>query len=176
MPAPTGTAYPASRPGQSVQPSPTRTVPTEARSEPPPPQPGAAPVPSYASVGNSGPPPPQPGASPSSRLPPPPRAGEMPSQSSIPPPQQNMAPTRSTMPMGPVSGRAPRPSSVEHAPGYVQNIYAQQTYDHEPQGQQSKRMSLGDSSLVDTAKGWLGAAGSKLAEFEEGAWRRINGK
>jgi hypothetical protein len=159
-------AYPPARPGAvagpaptpyilSPQPIPSRTVPASALQDgPPPPQPGAVPVPpGQLAVSSTLPP--------ASGLPPPPKAGETvkqpqttpyspPPQMSVPPPQRNYAPTHSTStsisslqsprtPNRNVSGRTTynfgavpdgaghhRRVSSEHPPGYQQNIYAQE--------------------------------------------------
>ncbi|KAK6007109.1 hypothetical protein QM012_006117 [Aureobasidium pullulans] len=142
-------SYPAAQPGAAAGPAPTGSV-----SRPPPPPPTST-IPT--NFQNDGPPPPQPGAVPmpsstlgrsngyDSNSPAAPRAQPMPQQLNIPPPTTTglathsttttaaaspTSPTRRpvTLPMGPVSPTMQqhnRPQSISsHPPGYQQNPYA----------------------------------------------------
>jgi len=139
--------YPAAQPGVAAvpvatpqaQPQPTRTT-AVTNHGPPPPQPGAVPVPPSQNAPMTA----------LSTLPPPPRAGEageqqsasmttMPPQMGIPAPQQNSTPTRGTMYSPPETTRAapttinfgavPAPTATQagsHPPGYRQDLNAQE--------------------------------------------------
>ncbi|RMY75253.1 hypothetical protein D0863_02726 [Hortaea werneckii] len=99
---------------------------------------------------------------------------------------------------GPQDGPAGGRRSSEHPPGYQQNVYAQEMTPAQRaslEGEQRRDGfaahlggGLGSGNVGnggvggegegvwETAKTWLGAAGSKLAETEEEVWKRINGK
>lgn len=133
MPAPTPYApIPQAEPTRTTQPS-------LEQNGPPPPQPGAVPMPpsqqALMTATNALPPPPQAGSSVK-----PTAFTSALNQMHIPPPQQNYAPTHSTttaapspatpqrsgpttLNLGPVSST---PASAEHPQGYQQNIYAQE--------------------------------------------------
>lgn len=129
---------------------------------------------------------------------PPPQQNFAPTRSTDPAtsmtPQHGGGPT--TLNLGPVAGQAP---ASEHPPGYQQNIYAQELTPaqraslEQEAGREGFAAQLGVGERTGggiggdgagegvgdvwkTAKSWLGAAGSKLAETEEEVWRRINGR
>ena len=133
-------SYPAAQPGAAAGPAPTGSV---SRQAPPPP------TGTISTSQHDGPPPPQPGAVPmpfaqsngyNPNSPAAPRAQPMPHQINIPPPTTSALPTHSTaaaspasptrrpvtLPMGPVSPTMhSRPQSISsHPPGYQQNPYA----------------------------------------------------
>ncbi|KAK5135483.1 hypothetical protein LTR08_005272 [Meristemomyces frigidus] len=161
----TSAPYPPARPGQAAAPAPTPYLPRA--------QPEATRTSQQALLGENRPPPPQPGAVPvppsqhaptpaTSSLPPPPKAGDLaapaggPQASGFtsalhqmhvpPPPQMNYAPTRSTatatgpvtpfrsapttLNLGPVASAPGSAASIgavgSGPPGYQQNVYAQE--------------------------------------------------
>lgn len=178
-------------------PEPTRTS-HQQQNGPAPPQPGAVPLPpgqqAAISASSTLPAPPKPGEALQQR-----QAG-MPSQVSIPPPQQNYAPTHSTtyaplpasggpttVELGPVA--SPHEPQSQYPPGYHQNVHAQEMSSAQRSSleDQERRESVfanvgGDSAnetagnMWSTVKGWASAAGGKLAEVEESAWKQINGR
>ncbi|GAB1726632.1 hypothetical protein NU195Hw_g8325t1 [Hortaea werneckii] len=97
------------------------------------------------------------------------------------------------------AGSAGGRRSSEHPPGYQQNVYAQEMTPAQRASLEGEQRREGFAAQLGgglggggnggdggvggegegvwgTAKSWLGAAGSKLAETEEEVWRRINGK
>ncbi|TVY73590.1 hypothetical protein LSUE1_G008478 [Lachnellula suecica] len=207
-------AYPPARPGAPAVPAPTgiaaqryaplqptKTTSSEAEG-PPAPQAGAAPTPFTRN------------------LPPPPKAGEIfhpeqtpaprqpnsmpyPPQMGIPPPTTSFGgqpPSSSTYTSNTASSSypvqipstesgAPR-RSIEHPPGYHQNVYASEQTNEQRRAQEANNASdlaarpyaekVGamdsdsSSSLWNTAKTWLGQTGEKLSEAEAEVWRKIN--
>ena len=162
MPAPTGTPY---TPNQ-YQPQPTRTTATLDDAGPPPPQPGAVPIP------------PQQHIAPATALPPPPKPGQaaalreavttQPPQMYMSPPQNNYAPTHTTSTtntptkaglgpttlnfgaVSPVGGGIAPPS---HPPGYQQNVMAQEM-------SSTARASLDANERRESLAGAFGLGGS----------------
>lgn len=207
----TTSAYPPARPGAPAVPAPTGTAaqryaplqPTKTTSSeaegPPMPQPGATPAPL------------------SRHVPPPPRAGEtyhpeqtsapqqpssIPPQFAIPPPTAafgGLPPKSSTSTSNTASSSypvqipsaesgAPR-RSLEHPPGYQQNVYAsdmtsEQRRAHEANnasnfgGRESAEkvgaMDSDGSSVWNTAMKWAQQTGEKLSKAETEVWRKIN--
>ncbi|KAF9874005.1 hypothetical protein CkaCkLH20_08377 [Colletotrichum karsti] len=175
-------------------PRPTPTKTTDDVSQPPLPQPGAVPVPMAANK--------------SSTLPPPPKAGEAyqppaptpatqatvpyPPQMAIPPPTmsaQRGSSTSTTTANGPqMTGPRPIPlggdpaSSLEHPPGYQQDVSASEFNSHQRAAHHAAVASAAergsqapaDEGVWDTAKKWAAAAGGSLAAAEQEVWRRIN--
>ncbi|KAL0931748.1 uncharacterized protein CTRU02_212701 [Colletotrichum truncatum] len=175
-------------------PRPTPTTATDDVSQPPPPQPGAAPVPSAGK----------------STLPPPPKAGETyqppaptpatqatvpyPPQMTIPPPTMSYAAQRGSSTStntayGPqMTGPQPIPlggdpaSSLEHPPGYQQDVSASEFNSHQRAAHNAAVASAvergpqaqTDEGVWDTAKKWAAAAGGSLVAAEQEVWRRIN--
>ncbi|KZL71099.1 hypothetical protein CT0861_03853 [Colletotrichum tofieldiae] len=176
-------AYPALRP--------TPTQKTDDVS-PPPPQPGAAPVPVTGT----------------SSLPPPPKAGEVyqppaptpatqatppyPPQMGIPPPTMPHSALRgspTSIANGPqMTGPRPIPlggdpaSSLEHPPGYQQDVSASEFSSHQRAAHHAAVASSAErgfqtqseEGVWDTAKKWAQAAGGSLAAAEQEVWKRIN--
>ncbi|GKT73176.1 hypothetical protein ColTof4_05599 [Colletotrichum tofieldiae] len=169
-------AYPALRP--------TPTQKTDDVS-PPPPQPGAAPVPVTGT----------------SSLPPPPKAAPTPATQATPPypPQMGIPPP--TMPHSALRGSptsiangpqmtGPRPiplggdpaSSLEHPPGYQQDVSASEFSSHQRAAHHAAVASSAErgfqtqseEGVWDTAKKWAQAAGGSLAAAEQEVWKRIN--
>lgn len=82
---------------------------------------------------------------------------------------------------------APR-RSLEHPPGYQQNLYASELSSDQRRAQDAANNSSGGlggyggsekggidaESMWNTASKWVTAAGNKLSETEEEIWRRIN--
>ncbi|KAH8894794.1 hypothetical protein GQ53DRAFT_744208 [Thozetella sp. PMI_491] len=210
--------YPAAQPGaaprlaaptgpaQAGRYAPLQPTPTQKLGEqtPPPPQPGAAPIP------------------PSSKLPPPPRAGE---QYHPPEPTPAPHPPRMGYPLPPQMGMAIQPPSLSqrgtastsaaplysvpqplgvggpygaqvgaratdspsHPPGYYQDVNASEFTSHQRaaqnaqiewerhQGGASTTSYEGDDEGVwGSAKKWAQSAGEKIAAAESEVWRRIN--
>ncbi|KAH8815795.1 hypothetical protein F5884DRAFT_194453 [Xylogone sp. PMI_703] len=202
---PSAPAYPTARPGASA-PAPTGTGALTHRNEPlhptpttkiqedaAPPQPGAVPVPPYRHGSN---------------LPPPPKVGEtyhppaakspsQPPQMAIPPPMtafqaqhatmsssinQQSKPYPISLPVSDSGAAAPR-RSLEHPPGYQQNVYASELTNSQRIATEAMNNSDFDrrqgyendeGSLWDAAKKWAQTAGTKLSQAEEEVWRRIN--
>jgi hypothetical protein len=114
----------------------------------------------------------------------------------IPPPQQNQAPTHTTqlngpttLNLGPVSVPAASQQQQAAAPGYQQNIHAQELSSaqrsslEEQERKESAFANVGGDiagetagSVWSTVQGWVGAAGKGLAEAEEKVWKGINGR
>ncbi|KAK8211526.1 hypothetical protein M8818_003179 [Zalaria obscura] len=211
-----GPAYPAAQPAAAAfpgptpaisrpQPSATRTIASQDTpyDGPPPPQPGAVPMPPSHPLPSSTsiPPPPQPGATAAQ-----PAITAMPAQASIPPPSSNAAPTHSTytsppssapragpttLNLGPVNPPAPSQASQysvnanAHPPGYVQNEYAQEMTPaqraslevQEVREAQERRGRSG--SLGGSLGGMLGAGGADeglpRTEQEAGVWGSVKG-
>lgn len=198
--------YPAAQPGATTSlpvqtasaqaysiPRPTPTKTTDDVSQPPPPQPGAVPVPMAVSK---------------STLPPPPEAGEAyqppaptpatqatvpyPPQMAIPPPTlpaQRGSSTSTTAANGPqITGPRPIPLggdpalSLEHPPGYQQDVSASEFNSHQRAAHNAAMASAAergsqapsDEGVWDTARKWAAAAGGSLAAAEQEVWRRIN--
>ncbi|KZL87631.1 hypothetical protein CI238_07768 [Colletotrichum incanum] len=185
LPAQTASAqaYPALRP------SPTQKTDDVS---PPPPQPGAAPVPVTGT----------------STLPPPPKAGEVyqppaptpatlaappyPPQMGIPPPTMSHSALRgssTSIANGPqMTGPRPIPlggdpaSSLEHPPGYRQDVSASEFSSHQRAAHHAAVASSAErgfqaqseEGVWDTAKKWAQAAGGSLAAAEQEVWKRIN--
>ncbi|KAF4628311.1 hypothetical protein G7Y89_g9841 [Cudoniella acicularis] len=205
--------YPSARPGDSAFPAPTGnaaqryapvnpTPTTQGESEgPPPPQPGAVPTPlSRSNI----PPPPKAGekyrpqqtgsAQVSSPMPQP-----YPPQMSVPPPMtaaygqptyststSNTPPSAYPVPL-PSSDDGAKRSSLEHPPGYHQNVYASELTSEQRRAQEANNASgfgvrdrtgkvggTESDSMWDTAKKWAQDAGAKIAEAEDSVWRKIN--
>jgi hypothetical protein len=193
MPAPTGAPLHAAT---ATQPPPTRTIQDV---NPPPPQPGAVPVPPNVAA----------------HIPPPPRAGETlkeqqqqqypaptgttsmptPPQMSYPPPSHSQDPTRTGA--STYTG-APTQTFTGSRPTNLPGLGAQVSYEHPPDYRQGTFASEMDSSqnaardawlarndsygaddgvgegVWDTAKKWAAAAGESLAAAEGEVWKRIN--
>ncbi|KAM3077308.1 hypothetical protein ACMFMG_006658 [Clarireedia jacksonii] len=217
--------YLPTTPSSNPAPTPTRTIKDASSDVPPPPQPGAVPKPATGLMGpipstaSPAAPAPLPTASAfSSSIPPP----HLPHQMAIPPPQLTNPPPRSTttantpsmhsLPISlPVHGDAtgtgtqPPPTqtqrqSLEHPPGYQQNVYAAEL----PSAHQHQHHNLphanynSNYSGINTAGGaqgaraddeqhqdgeaegfwnnakkWAESAGEKLSAGEKEVWRRI---
>ncbi len=191
MPAPTAAAQRYA----PLQPTPT----TNTDSEPPAPQPGALPTPLNRST-----------------VPPPPKAGEIyqPQQTAAPtqttaqgfPPQMAHPPPTATYgsqppksststtsaPSGPypvaIPSTEPGPRrSLEHPPGYHQNVYASELTSDQRRAQEaqlandsSRDPGTGSAAGFDsdgvwsTARKWAQQAGEKISEAEAEVWRKIN--
>ncbi|KAI0887142.1 uncharacterized protein GGS22DRAFT_156265 [Annulohypoxylon maeteangense] len=187
------TSYPSAQPGATPSlPAPTGAI-SQAylpQNSPPAPQPGAFPTP----PGTTG-----------TNIPPPPKAGERyqpPQQTSatqpmsIPyPPQMSMSPpsapyaaqqrgtSTASVPTsvysgpGPTAVGGPPTQSLQHPPGYHQNVNASELDMHQRSAiQQSELESQGgDSSGVwDSAKKWAQQTGEKLAAAENEVWKKLN--
>ncbi|GKT43901.1 uncharacterized protein ColSpa_04082 [Colletotrichum spaethianum] len=196
--------YPPAQPGAALSlpvqtasaqaypvPRPTPTQKTDDVS-PPPPQPGAAPMPMAGT----------------STLPPPPKAGEAyhppaptpatqatpfyPPQMGIPPPAMSHSALRgssTSIASGPqMTGPRPIPlggdptSSLEHPPGYQQDVGASEFSSHQRAAHHAAVTSSAErgfqtqseEGVWDTAKKWAQAAGGSLAAAEQEVWKRIN--
>ncbi|TVY47543.1 hypothetical protein LOCC1_G002565 [Lachnellula occidentalis] len=187
FPAPTGTAAQRYAPLQ-----PTKTTSSEA-ARPPPPQPGAAPIPSSGSRETFRPEP--------TSAPQPPTSMPLPSQMSIPPPSSafgGQPPTSSTATANTPSSSYPVQipltesggprRSLEHPPGYHQNVYASDQTSEQRRAQETINASsatsgressenvgaMGSESIWNTAKKWTQQAGEKISEAEAEVWRKIN--
>lgn len=197
--------YPPARPGASL-PAPTATGGLTHRDEPlhptpttksyedvPSPQPGATPVPPGRHESNI-PPPPKTGET---HHPAAPKPQSQPPQMTIPPPMTAFqaqhttlsSPTNQQSKSYPVSlsavdsGAAAPRRSLEHPPGYHQNIYASELTNSQRIATEAMNNSDfdrnqsyedGEGSLWGTAKKWAQTAGTKLSQAEEEVWRRIN--
>lgn len=188
IPAPTGTS--------SIQqqhyippPQPTRTQPLGYQG-PPPPQPNAFPVPSFAAAG------PPPAASTTTSLPPPPKAGESaaattttnaqqpayyPPQMSIPAPaaaasQSAQRGTATTISFGQAPAAPAGGGEVQnHLDRYQRS--QQEALERSEQEQRLARArapSLSEDGVWGSVKGAMAAAGEKIAAAEEEVWKRIN--
>ncbi|KAI1393642.1 uncharacterized protein F4822DRAFT_385341 [Hypoxylon trugodes] len=182
LPTPTTAASQAYTPPQPTQ--------THGHDGPPPPQPGAVPVPSGAAGSN---------------IPPPPKAGEKyqppqqapvtqpasipyPPQMSIPPPTtpyatQQRGTSTATAPIATHSGQGPTAPdgssihSLAHPPGYHQNTNASELdrYQRSAIQQSELENQTGESGGVwDAAKKWAQQTGEKLAAAENEVWKKIN--
>jgi len=191
------TPYPPARPGASV-PAPTAAAglmhrneplhptPTTKIDEPAHPQPGAVPVPPNTHASN---------------IPPPPKTGETyhqpyPPQMAISPPKQSFRTQSTTSSAPPKQPSNPYPvslpvtgsgaeetrRSLEHPPGYHQNIYASELTNSQRLAMESVNASDStsgggyedDEGVWSAAKKWAQTAGSKLSEAEQEVWKRIN--
>ncbi|KAK2608766.1 hypothetical protein QQS21_002623 [Conoideocrella luteorostrata] len=193
-----GQAYPAAQPGATPSlpkqtaapqtgyalPSPTQTS-LVFTDNPPPPQPGAVPVPSGSGASNTLPPPPKAGESvqnqqtaPVTTMPP--QMGYQAPQASLP--IQGRSSTTTTAPVTAASAGIPPPTSLQGhyqsagysppAGGYQQDInaagynqYQRSVAAHEDEG---------EATVWDTARKWANSAGSSLAAAEQEVWKRIN--
>lgn len=199
-PAPAATTtststYPPARPGAVAFSGPTAAAQRYA--------PHVQPTPT-TQIGDENAPAPQPGSvpAPSSRntIPPPPKTGEShrqpyPPQMAIPPPTgpyRSQHPSSSTStttsasasyPVAIPSAEVPR-RSLEHPPGYQQNVYASEPtsgYQKRAQeanasllGAQDASDNMGGMDFLNTAKKWAQQAGEKISEVEAEVWRKIN--
>lgn len=202
----TAAANSQSGPLPASNPEPTRTVPQAIdNAGPPAPQPGARPMPGPAPTSSGQPPPPIPGANPNyvpqsvtatitstttSSVPPPPQLGMTPpahnttptrSTQSIPPPSASGQ--RTTINFGPVSSpSANEPAtdnvrhSLEHPPGYQQNIYAQDGSAADRARLQAAAAEDEDDSLLGTLKSAANEAGKFAQKMEKDAWEWIEKK
>lgn len=190
-------SYPAAQPG-AARSTPTSTVAPSSAHGPPPPQPGAAPVPA------------PPATTAKATLPPPPKAGERPmppeyyappqpsfaqpahsqpypSQMSQPPPGHpaygvppGSTTSATTIPSYthhapstslPISGELPGRTSLEHPPGYVQNPYAS---DMTPAQRLAAEQRENESESISPSLGYNdGARRSSNADFgeEDSVWQ-----
>ncbi|GAO13137.1 uncharacterized protein UV8b_03533 [Ustilaginoidea virens] len=185
LPKPTG----APQPGNvDVAATPTRT--SALRDGPPPPQPGAVPVPLGSRTPSDLPPPPRAGESlrPQQEVPVttmPPQMGYQPPQASLPiqgrsstattapptmmtslPPQNGSPATRTVQGNYPTAGYSPP------AGGYQQDVNAAGFSQH--QGLAAASEEQGEAGVWDTAKKWAASAGESLAAAESKVWKRIN--
>jgi hypothetical protein len=197
-------SYPPAQPGSAAFPAPTSaaqqryaplqpTRTTKPDEGPATPQPGAVPTPISRST-----------------IPPPPKAGESyhppqqtegsvqprayPPQMSIPPPTSayraqplTSSTTTSTSasilyPVGIPSADDPPRRSLEHPPGYHQNIHASELTNQQKRAQEANRsgFSTGDGAsdldtegVWNTAKKWAAQAGERISEAEAEVWRRV---
>lgn len=201
-------SYPPAKPGAAAMPAPTaaaqryaplQPTPTiKTDTEPPAPQPGAVPTPLNRST-----------------VPPPPKAGEtyQPQRTAAPtqptaqpfPPQMAYPPTTTYGSQPPKSSTsttnapsAPYPvaissteasprRSLEHPPGYHQNVYASELTSDQRRAQEAQ-LANDSSSAPDTGSGagfdsdgvwntarkWVQQAGEKISEAEAEVWRKIN--
>ncbi len=200
-------SYPSAQPGAAL-PAPTGSVQRHTPVQPRP----------TTKTDNEGPPPPQPGAFPvpprTSNIAPPPKARESyrsptnskpqpyPAQMLIPPPRSSIGAQPPTSSTGtsitassaypatiPAAEYAATRRSIEHPPGYQQNSYASELSSGQRHSHDASNNSLGglggyggadQSKIIDTesvwntAKQWVSAAGNKLSETEQEIWRRIN--
>jgi len=189
IPAPTSAAQQRYAP---VQPTPT----TRTDSEPPAPQPGAVPTPLNRSA-----------------VPPPPKVGEsyhppQPSGTYTHPPQMSYAPPTTTYgsqtPSSPTNTTnapsAPYPvaipsavggprRSLEHPPGYHQNVYASELTSDQRRAQETERATnfsglashdtgtaggFDPEGVWSTAKKWAQTAGERISVAEAEVWKKIN--
>ncbi|KAL1839376.1 hypothetical protein VTK73DRAFT_4055 [Phialemonium thermophilum] len=162
LPVPTATAGVA-RHDPSLQPTPTRSVEQQG---PPPPQPGAVPVP--PGHRHAGAPPPTATGAPSG----PPSASFTASQLDIP------APAVPYAQRGTASAAAP---NTEHPGGYRQNANASEfssqqraAHDMFPGPGGGVDGDEDEAGVWDSAKKWAQTAGEKLSAAESEVWRRIN--
>lgn len=191
FPAPTAAAVQHYTP---VQPTPTTKT---GAGLPAAPQPGAVPTPLGTS---SFPPPPKVGEAyyppEQTAAPTQPLARPYPSQMSIPPPTNayggqppHGSTATTTAPLGSYPASIPEvggKSSLEHPPGYHQNVYASEMTSDQRRAQEAANYSstsqdgkdriagIDTESVWNTAKKWLGQAGDKISEAEAEVWRKIN--
>ncbi len=186
--------YSPARPGANAFPGPTAAAQRYA--------PHVEPTPT-TQTGDRGPPAPQPGSVPTAlsrnTIPPPPKAGEShrqpyPPQMGIPPPTTSYGtqhPSSSTStsttasasyPVAVSSTEIPR-RSLEHPPGYQQNVYASEPTSDQRRAQEANITRLGAQGtsenvegldFLNTAKKWAQQAGAKISEVEAEVWRKIN--
>ncbi|PBP22702.1 hypothetical protein BUE80_DR006415 [Diplocarpon rosae] len=200
--------YPPPRPGAPAMPAPTADAQRYAPLQPTP----------TTKTEDMGPPAPRPGALPvpKSAVPPPPKAGESyqpqpttaPAQQTYPPqmalvsPMVSSAyqPTKSSTSTDnaaavpyPVSlsqaADDPRRGSLEHPPGYHQNVYASELTSDQRRAQEAEEANnssgfgIPDSGAAggfdsdgvwNTAKKWAQQAGDKISATERDVWRKIN--
>jgi len=200
-------SYPQARPGavafsgptaaaQGHRPTPTTHMGDES---PPAPQPGSVPTPLNR---NPLPPPPKAGeayrpAQESRAAIPPPAMGQpYPPQMRIPPPTTtygSQPPSSSTSttntasasyPVAISAGYETPRRSLEHPPGYQQNVYASELTSEQRRAQeanasteigaQDSSENVGTMDLLNTAKKWAQQAGEKISEAEAEVWRKIN--
>lgn len=212
-------AYPAAQPGAAA-PAPTgaaRTympvhpTPTTKNDEngPPAPQPGAIPAPT--SQGGIPPPPkagqsyqlyqaaPQPAPAHAMPQPYPPQMGIPPPTGAfgVQPPSSSTitANTPSSAYPAALPGHEVARQSLEHPPGYHQNVYASELTSDQRRAQEASNESISASaglpgvggltgseggsnldaaSIFNAAKKWAQVAGEKISEGEKEVWRRIN--
>lgn len=188
FPAPTGAAQ--QRYAPPLQPTPT----TKTDGGPALPQPGAVPTPIDR---KAIPPPPKTGENyrPPQQTTAPAQPGAYPPQMSIPPPTsayRAQPPISSTStstapplayPIGiPSADEGPR-RSLEHPPGYYQNVHASELTNEQRRAQEANDSTLHPSdntggldteSVWNTAKKWAAQAGEKISEAEAEVWRRVN--
>ncbi|XDG00582.1 hypothetical protein ABKA04_000197 [Annulohypoxylon sp. FPYF3050] len=193
-PTPTSnTSYPPAQPGATPSlPAPTAAISQTyvPQNSPPAPQPGAFPTPPEATK---------------TSIPPPPKAGEKyqppqqpsttqpmsipyPPQMSIPPPSAPYAsqqrgtstasvPTSVYSGQGPTAIGGPPTQSLQHPPGYHQNVNASELDMHQRSAiQQSELEGQGEDSggVWDSAKKWAQQTGEKLAAAENEVWKKLN--
>ncbi|KAE8451249.1 hypothetical protein EG329_004413 [Mollisiaceae sp. DMI_Dod_QoI] len=204
--APTS-SYPPAQPGAAavpaptaaaqryapVQPTPTTKTDTDS---PAPPQPGAVPTP----LGTSTIPPPKVGETyhppQQTAAPTQPLAQPYPPQMSIPPPTSaygaqppRSSTTTTTTPLGSYPASIPEAEarrSLEHPPGYYQNVYASEMTSDQRRAQEAANYSSSSQDNKETitgidtegvwnsAKKLLGQVGEKISEAEAEVWRKIN--
>jgi hypothetical protein len=202
--------YPLTRPGgvafpgptaaaqlysPSVQPTPTTQTGQMGDEGPPPPQPGSVPAP----LGKN-------------QTFPPPKAGEsyapqetgaavpIPGRGQLYPPQMGISsptaygaqpPSSSTSATTTASASYPvaipaaevQRRSLEHPPGYQQNLYASEPASDQRRAQEANASrigvqdapeNVGGMEFLNTAKKWAQQAGEKISEAEKEVWRKIN--
>jgi hypothetical protein len=73
--------------------------------------------------------------------------------------------------------------SLEHPPGYQQNVYASEPTSDQRRAQEANITRLGAQGtsenvegldFLNTAKKWAQQAGAKISEVEAEVWRKIN--
>lgn len=191
----TAQAYPAAQPGatpslpqETGAPQANNALPTPTRStsilssDPPPPQPGAVPVPLGQAVPSTLPPPPKAGESAKSQQAAP--VTTMPAQMGYQPPQaplpiqgrSSTAPHTTAAVAGPtptsVQGQYPQAGYSPPAGGYQQDVNAAGYSQY--QRSAAAYEDQGEASVWDTAKKWAASAGESLAAAENEVWKRIN--
>ncbi|KAI1417510.1 hypothetical protein F5Y13DRAFT_151168 [Hypoxylon sp. FL1857] len=183
---PNQASYPSAQPGAAPSlPTPTAAAsqaymppqPTQAYNHdgPPPPQPGAVPVPFTAAKTNIPPPPPRVG-----EVHQPPQQTPYPPQMSIPPPTgpyPSQQRGTSTSTQGPIASSGSANYSLEHPPGYHQNANASELDRYQRSAiQQSESEGQRDESggVWEAAKKWAQQTGEKLAAAENEVWKKIN--
>ncbi|KAK8049942.1 hypothetical protein PG994_011672 [Apiospora phragmitis] len=173
-----------------LQATPTQPLGTQG---PPAPQPGAAPT--LAGATSHLPPPPKAGEK---YVPPPPTTSQAasapyPQQMAIPPPtmayptQQLGTATASApssayaqAPTG-IVGQGGAQSSLDHPPGYHQNVnaagldqYQRQAIARNESANRRQQDGTEEEGIWGTAKKWAAGAGEKLAAAENEVWKRVN--
>ncbi|KAH8673744.1 hypothetical protein BX600DRAFT_508983 [Xylariales sp. PMI_506] len=151
-----------------------------AGNEPPPPEPGAFPLPSSAR----------------SHLPPPPKVGEKfippeatsgpesgsmpyPRQMGIPPPTATYPAQYHGMSITAVSTSEHGGEGLEHPPGYHQDTHASELDRFQRSAMERREYDFQSppeegEGIWDTAKKWAQSTGEKLAAAETEVWKRIN--